>query len=87
LSAAPVKGGAQVSTAQAVLQRMKLYPQPLRSASDAVLTALHHGSARMPLAWIVPDGRYPDMWRILWPDGRLSDLSEHARRRNHESVP
>jgi hypothetical protein len=41
--------------------------------------ALHCGSARSPLARIVPDDTYPTMWRIVWPDGSTSDMACLAR--------
>lgn len=27
----------------------------------------------------IPDSVYPDMWRVQWPDGRLSDLANLTR--------
>ena len=27
----------------------------------------------------IPDSVYPNMWRVLWPDGRLSDLANLTR--------
>jgi hypothetical protein len=41
--------------------------------------ALYYGNARKPLARIVPDGRWPGMWRISWSDGRLSDMVNLSR--------
>jgi len=41
--------------------------------------ALYYGNARAPLVRVVPDGRYPGMWRISWPDGRLSDIANLSR--------
>lgn len=35
---------------------------------------LLYGRARRPLATVVPDSRWPDMWRIAWPDGQVSDM-------------
>jgi hypothetical protein len=35
--------------------------------------ALHYGSARTPIALVVPDSVYPGMYRIRWPSGELSD--------------
>ena len=40
---------------------------------------LLYGRARRPLATVVPDTRWPDMWRIVWPDGRFSDMVNLAR--------
>jgi hypothetical protein len=41
--------------------------------------ALYYGTARAPLARIVSDDTYPTMWRIVWPDGRVSDMANLAR--------
>jgi hypothetical protein len=41
--------------------------------------ALHYGRAHAPLVQAVPDAVWPGMWRLLWPDGRLSDLANLAR--------
>jgi hypothetical protein len=41
--------------------------------------ALHYGDALTPLALVVPDERWPDMFRIAWPDGRLSDMANLSR--------
>jgi hypothetical protein len=40
---------------------------------------LYYGSNRAPLARVVPDGRYPGMWRIAWGDGCLSDMVNLTR--------
>jgi hypothetical protein len=40
---------------------------------------LFYGAARAPLARIAPDDTYPTMWRIVWPDGRMSDMANRAR--------
>ena len=41
----------------------------------AVAHALFYGQARAPLVRAVPDERYPTMWRLHWPDGRVSDMA------------
>jgi hypothetical protein len=41
--------------------------------------ALHYGHAKAPLVRVVPDGRYPGMWRVEMPDGRLSDMTNLSR--------
>jgi hypothetical protein len=28
---------------------------------------------------VIPDGRWPDMWRMLWPDGQVSDMTNLSR--------
>jgi hypothetical protein len=30
------------------------------------------------LAHLVPDGKWPSMWRVRMPDGRLSDMANKA---------
>ena len=35
---------------------------------------------------VVPDGVYPKMWRILWPDGQLSDMANLARIKDAAAV-
>ncbi len=40
---------------------------------------LLYGRARRPLATVVPDTRWPDMWRIALPDGQLSDMVNLTR--------
>jgi hypothetical protein len=44
--------------------------------------ALYYGNARSPLCRVVPDIRYPGMWRVAWPDGQLSDMVNLARARD-----
>jgi hypothetical protein len=41
--------------------------------------ALRYGHARTPVALVLPDLDWPGMWRIAWPDGRLSDIVNLAR--------
>jgi hypothetical protein len=43
--------------------------------------SLHYGDAREPVAQIIPaDAKRPTtLWRIRWPDGRLSDPVNRAR--------
>jgi len=33
----------------------------------------------MPLVRVVPDAVYPDLWRIIWPDDRVSELANISR--------
>jgi hypothetical protein len=28
---------------------------------------------------LIPDENYPDMWRVRWPDGHLSDMTNLSR--------
>jgi hypothetical protein len=41
--------------------------------------ALHYGSSLAPMVSVVPDDRWPGMWRMLWPSGDLSDMANLAR--------
>jgi hypothetical protein len=34
---------------------------------------------RKPVLRIVPDARYPTMWRVQRPDGSLSDMANRTR--------
>jgi hypothetical protein len=43
---------------------------------------LHYGSSKNQLAKIVPDSNWSGMWRIAWPDGRLSDMVNLTRARD-----
>lgn len=44
------------------------------SPSAPTIHSLHYGHSRAPLARVVADDYWPSMWRIVWPDGRRSDL-------------
>jgi hypothetical protein len=41
--------------------------------------ALHYGQTQTPLVRVEPDSVYPGMWRVVWPDGRTSDMVNLAR--------
>jgi hypothetical protein len=41
--------------------------------------ALHYGTSKKVLATVIPDDKWPTMWRIHWPDGQLSDMVNIAR--------
>src|SRR5262245_8153669 len=49
------------------------------ASGDAWQYALYYGLARGPLARIVPDACWAGMWRIAWPDGQLSDMTNLDR--------
>lgn len=40
---------------------------------------LHRIGQREPLLCIKRDARWPQMWRIEWPGGRLSDMANRTR--------
>ena len=48
--------------------------------------ALHYGKSGKPLAHVVPDAKYPNMWRIKWPDGTLSDMVNLSRAKDAAAV-
>ena len=48
--------------------------------------SLHYGHSKNPLAEVVPDTRWPNMWRVRWPDGRLSDMGNLSRARDAASA-
>jgi len=41
--------------------------------------ALYYGSSRKPLLFVVADAKFPEMYRVKWHDGRLSDLLNLSR--------
>jgi hypothetical protein len=47
---------------------------------------LHYGDSKNPIAEIVPDSNWSGMWRIAWPDGRLSDMVNLTRARDAAQV-
>ena len=63
-----------------------LAPTEHRGAIIRAPLALHYGAARKPLAWIVPDPQHGVMWRILWPNGELSDIANLARAKDAAAV-
>jgi hypothetical protein len=47
-----------------------------RAAGDGFVC---HLGGRGPLLRLMPDQTYPDMWRIVFPDGRVSDMTNLTR--------
>jgi hypothetical protein len=41
--------------------------------------AVVHRGRKTPVLRIVPDAKYPNMWRIEYPNGRLTDMVNRAR--------
>jgi hypothetical protein len=48
--------------------------------------ALHYGNTQATMVGVVPDDRWPRMWRMLWPDGQLSDMANLSRIRHAAAV-
>jgi hypothetical protein len=53
---------------------------------SAEVYVLHDGRSKMPMARVVPDDRWPGMWRIAWSDGRLSDMTNLTRCKDAAAV-
>lgn len=47
--------------------------------TDGARHTLHRGNGATVLAALEPDAVYPGMWRISFPDGSLSDLTNLTR--------
>ena len=43
------------------------------------MLGLHYGRQHEPMVRVVPDAKYPNMFRMLWPDGALSDMANLTR--------
>jgi hypothetical protein len=41
--------------------------------------ALHYGKSSKPVAFVVPVDKHAGMWRIMSPDGSMSDMVNLAR--------
>jgi hypothetical protein len=61
------------------LQSCDAPPRTIRIERGTEIYTLHYGRSTKPLLWVVPDQRWPQMWRIRWPDGRTSDRINLAR--------
>jgi hypothetical protein len=48
--------------------------------------ALHVGANPTPLAHVIPDDEWPNMWRVLWPDGQTSDMTNLTRAKDAARV-
>ncbi len=46
---------------------------------DAPHASLYCGQAKTAWVRVTPDDRWPRMFRLLWPDGQLSDMANLAR--------
>jgi hypothetical protein len=51
----------------------------MRALPAAVVWQLHYGQAQAALVRVEPDSVYTGMWRIVWPDGRASDMVNLTR--------
>jgi hypothetical protein len=59
---------------------------PVQQLRPIVAASLHYGHAQAPPVRVVPDTLYLDMWRMVWPDGRLSDLANLSRIKDAAAV-
>jgi hypothetical protein len=53
--------------------------QDLRAEPIARQYALHYGSDRTPSVIVAPDDFWPGMYRLIWPTGRQSDMTNLSR--------
>src|SRR5262245_25263505 len=61
-------------------QRKDRMHAPITAAlTGSTAWTLYHGKSPRPLVYVVPDGVYAGMWRIEWPDARMSDRVNLAR--------
>jgi hypothetical protein len=61
------------------VQRSHIRQIPLAQDANQHWLSLFYGPVRRPLAVIVPDPVYRGMYRVLWSDGRKSDIVNFAR--------
>jgi hypothetical protein len=47
---------------------------------------LYWGRRIVPTLRVVPDAKYSGMWRVQWPDGRLSDMCNLSRAKDAASL-
>jgi hypothetical protein len=55
-------------------------------APAAIRYELFYGQASTPLVRVEPDRTYPDLWRIVWPNGRVSDIVNLSRAKDAAMV-
>jgi hypothetical protein len=80
------RNGADLATAETVSEARKVstdkLPSEPHTQNPQATWSLTYGDTRAPLALVVPDARWPRMYRVHWPDGRVSDLANLARCRD-----
>ena len=52
---------------------------PLARITRATEHHLHYGGSQKPIFRVVPDAVYAGMWRVVLPDGSLSDMANLTR--------
>jgi hypothetical protein len=69
-------------------QAMEIVVSNNGSAASNQALLLFYGSARAPLAYVIPDPKYPGgvMWRVALPDGRISEMTNLARAKDMATV-
>jgi hypothetical protein len=60
--------------------------RPLLEAAGRPGFALHYGNVQTPLVRVEPDAVWPRMWRMVWPDGLVSDMGNLSRIRDAAAV-
>jgi hypothetical protein len=60
--------------------------RPLLEAVERHGYALYYGNAQTPMVRVAPDDHWPGMWRMIWPDGQLSDVANLSRIRDAAAV-
>jgi hypothetical protein len=53
--------------------------QQKRGAAQMLLPSQQVGGVTMQKPQVIPDKTYADMWRVCWPDGKLSDMVNLSR--------
>ena len=53
---------------------------------NAQASSLYYGNSRTPVAHAAPDAVWPGLWRIHWPDGQISDLTNLTRAKDAAEV-
>ena len=57
-------------------------PLNSQTRNPAQAYALHYGNAQAALVQVVPDSLWPGMFRMVWPDGQISDMANLSRARD-----
>jgi hypothetical protein len=47
--------------------------------STAAVQSLFYGDSRTAIAQVIPNADHPSLWRVRWPDGQLSMMTNLTR--------